>query len=148
MTGRIRLLTCIALMVSATTAAAGKDQSTLALERSVGRVILMSDNYPRGSYKLADAIVKEYETVRNLPVNQRVRFFWAVLMNVTMVRLDASFSVELVEMIAHDCPEEFERELLAFINEKSTLPPPEPQTSTAKRMLSSLQMYRERLQKE
>ena len=135
----IRCILVVLCALLGTTAVGAESTPTLA--RSIGRVILESDRYPYGSHRVAEAIENEYRNTRKLPVTQRVRFFWSVMMN---VRLDASYSVELVELIAHDCPEEFEDELLAFINKKRAMPQPEPQTSFARRMLQSLQMIRAR----
>ena len=111
------------------------------VESSIGRVIMESDKYPHGSHFVSDAIDREYVTVRDLPVTERVQFFWSILMN---VKLDASYSVELAELIARDCPNEFEQELTAFIEGEGNLPPPEPQTARAKGMLLSLQHLRGR----
>ena len=111
------------------------------LERSIGRVLLVSDEYPNGRLKVAEAIDREYNTVRRLPVDQRVRFFWAVLMN---VRLDAGYSVDLVELIARDCDREFEQEITAFLKRDWEGGPPQPQADIAKRTLTSLQILRSR----
>lgn len=137
-------LSGVALCVLLATAdAAGQTSATL--ERSIGRVILESDKYPHGAHFVSAAIEREHNRIRKLRVQERVRFFWSVLMN---VRLDASYLVELVELIARDCPQEFERELVTFINKNRTLPPPEPQTSIAQGTLTTLRLIRVRLQQK
>lgn len=136
---RERLL--VAALLSATSIACS---STAILERSVGRVILESDRYPYGAHHVSTAIEREYENVRGLPVSERMRFFWSVMMNVS---LDASYSVEFAELIARDCPEQYQSKLVQFIEEmehEGGLPPAEPQTSTAKRMLETLRLLRPR----
>jgi hypothetical protein len=111
------------------------------LERSIGRVLLASDAYPLGRLKVSEAIDREYKTVRRLPVEQRVRFFWTVLMNVP---LDAGYSLDLVELIARDCGREFEQEITAFLKRDWEGGPPQPQADIAKRTLTSLQLLRAR----
>ena len=121
----------------------GATKSEALLERSIGRVMLASDRYPAGGAPVSDAIEKEYKAVQALPASQRVRFFWSVLMN---VRLDAGYSVDLVELIARDSPLEFERELKAFLERDWEGGPPQPQADIATKTLKSLQLIRSRKQ--
>ena len=121
----------------------GATKSEALLEKSVGRVILESDRYPAGGAPVSDAIEREYRAVQALPTSQRVRFFWSVLMN---VRVDAGYSVDLVELIARDCPLEFDRELKAFLERDWEGGPPQPQADIATKTLKSLQLIRVRKQ--
>ena len=114
-------------------------QSTATLERSVGRLILENDRSPYGGLGISEAVDREYNNVKGLPVQQRVRFFWSVLMN---IRPDAGYSVDLLELIARDCPAEFERELRMFLKRDWSLGPPQPQADIARRTLTSLQLLR------
>ena len=107
------------------------DSLTL-LERSVGQVILASDEYAAGGLLVSQAIDTEYKTLRRLPVEQRVRFFWSVLVNVP---LDAGHSIDFVEFVARDCPREFEEEIPTFLNKPWEGGPPERQARLARRTL-------------
>ena len=139
MTGLKMMNCCFVLFALACTTAAGNDQATLVLERSIGRVILASDKYPYGSPRVADVIDEEYETIRKLPINQRVRFFWSVLMNAT---LDASYSIDFVELIARDCPDAFAAEIKTFLGKNWEFGPPQPHADIAKRTLATLEALR------
>ena len=134
---RYLLVVLCALLATASIAA----QSTATLERSVGRLILENDRYPYGGLLIAKSVDREYNNIRRLPVQQRVRFFWSVLMN---IRPDAGYSVDLHELIARDCPAEFEREIEMFLKRDWSAGPPQPQADIAKRTLLTLQMLRER----
>ena len=116
-------------------------ESLTVLERSIGRVILASDKYALGGLKVAKAIDEEYKAVRRLPVEQRVRFFWSVLMNVP---LDAGYSLDFHELIARDCSREFEQEITTFLNKPWEGGPPERQARLARRTLETLQRMRAR----
>jgi len=42
-------------------------ESTAALERSIGRVILESDKYPHGAHFVSAASDRDYKSIRKLP---------------------------------------------------------------------------------
>jgi hypothetical protein len=100
-----------------------------------------SDKYAAGGLLVSKSIDTEYKTVRRLPVEQRVRFFWSVLVNVP---LDAGYSIDFVELIARDCPREFEQEITPFLNQPWDGGPPQRQARLARRTLETLQLIRAR----
>jgi len=118
------------------------------LERSIGKLILMSDSVysyehgdsPFGDSKTAHEAAVLYEKhIRHLPEKSRVDYFWALMWHFSFV-----FTSEFVlfaDPILRDCGPAFLKKLEKYIEKEENIQRNERKLQIAKNFLRDLKVY-------
>lgn len=129
MVHRLSITTVLVILCCTVNSAAySSDESKLLQDRSLGKLISLSDkmhsyedgsNNPFGSRDVFFLLEAEYEsTIKNLPLDNRVNFFWSSMMHLSF---DGEYMHRFQEILYADCGGYFIAKLEAYILKEEEL---------------------------